>query len=123
MHRMPHTTAAALALSWPPWLRAGSEVLVASKFGGLLPQARPTRAKQRGGAGRMTAEGWRSARLLPSRLPAGKGSEACQPISFFRKASSWSSSLIPTNLSTTSPFLMASTVGTADTSYSMARSV
>lgn len=36
-------------------------------------------------------------------------------MSFFRKASSWSSSLMPTNLSTTSPFLMASTVGTADT--------
>lgn len=48
---------------------------------------------------------------------------ACQPISFFRKASSCSSSLMPTNLSTTSPFFMASTVGTADTSYSMARSV
>lgn len=40
---------------------------------------------------------------------------ACQPISFFRKASSCSSSLMPTNLSTTSPFFMASTVGTADT--------
>lgn len=55
---MPPTPAVALALSWPPWLRAASEVLVASRFGGLLPQARPTRTKLRGGAGRMTAEGW-----------------------------------------------------------------
>lgn len=53
------------------------------------------------------------------RRPGGQGQPglfpACQPMSFFRKASSWSSSLMPTNLSTTSPFLMASTVGTADT--------
>lgn len=31
---MPPTPAVALALSWPPRLRAGSEVLVAPRFGG-----------------------------------------------------------------------------------------
>lgn len=31
---MPSAPAVALALSWPPRLRAGSEVLVAPRFGG-----------------------------------------------------------------------------------------
>ena len=87
-------------------------------FGGLVSKAQAHRGQTEGGGGR----GQHKRAVSSTGVPWGPGRQgqsgcfpACQPISFFRKASSWSSSLIPTNLSTTSPFFMASTVGTADT--------
>lgn len=44
----PPTPSAALPLSWPPWLRAGSEVLVASRFGSLLPKGKTHKDKTEG---------------------------------------------------------------------------
>lgn len=44
----PNTPWAALPISWPPWLRAGSEVLVASRFGSLLPEGKTRKDKTEG---------------------------------------------------------------------------
>lgn len=95
-----------------------SGALEAPMFGGLVSKAQAHRGQTEGGGGR----GQHKRAVSSTGVPRGPGRQgqsgcfpACQPISFFRKASSWSSSLIPTNLSTTSPFFMASTVGTADT--------
>ena len=101
-----------------------SGALEAPMFGGLVFKAQAHRGQTEGGGGRDQHRGAVSSVGVPPppRGPWGPSRQgqsgcipACQPISFFRKASSWSSSLIPTNLSTTSPFFMASTVGTADT--------
>ena len=98
-----------------------SGALGAPMFGGLVSKAQAHRGQTEEGGGRGQHRRVVSSTGVPPgpRGPGRQGQSgcfpACQPISFFRKASSWSSSLIPTNLSTTSPFFIASTVGTADT--------
>lgn len=110
-----------MLVCWPPWPRPGSVAPVASRFGGPVAKGRSHGDKTEGRGRKDDCSGLgvllgSSPNKASSRKQGRPGLfPASQPISFFRKASSWSSSLMPTNLSTTSPFLMASTVGTADT--------